>query len=127
MHSDQFVEAIRRVAGGGTAMDPEVIARLLARNTDNDVVSALIPCEREVRGLMAEGWSNATIGQQLAISGYVVAKHWPPTSDGWSSDRPTTTIAASWRSWRTSEPDALGFTQAATEVGQRPRDGRPGS
>ena len=41
--SDQFVEAIRRVAGGGTAMDPEVIARLLARNTDNDAVSALSP------------------------------------------------------------------------------------
>jgi hypothetical protein len=88
MHSDQFVEAIRRVAGGGTAMDPEVIARLLARNTDNDVVSALIPCEREVRGLMAEGWSNATIGQQLAISGYVVAKHWPPTVRRRQSPRP---------------------------------------
>ena len=41
--SDQFVEAIRRVAAGGTAMDPEVIARLLARNTDNDAVSALSP------------------------------------------------------------------------------------
>ncbi|HEX4218169.1 MAG TPA: response regulator transcription factor, partial [Acidimicrobiales bacterium] len=39
--SSQFVEAIRRVASGGTAMDPEVIARLLARNTDNDAVSAL--------------------------------------------------------------------------------------
>ena len=59
--SDQFVEAIRRVAAGGTAMDPEVIARLLARNTDNDAVSALSPREREVLGLMAEGRSNAAI------------------------------------------------------------------
>ena len=74
-NSDQFVEAIRRVAAGGTAMDPEVIARLLARNTDNDAVSALSPREREVLGLMAEGRSNAAIGQQLVISERAVAKH----------------------------------------------------
>ena len=73
--SDQFVEAIRRVAAGGTAMDPEVIARLLARNTDNDAVSALSPRERDVLGLMAEGRSNAAIGQQLVISERAVAKH----------------------------------------------------
>jgi DNA-binding NarL/FixJ family response regulator len=73
--SGQFVEAIRRVAAGGTAMDPEVIARLLARNTDNDAVSALSPREREVLGLMAEGRSNAAIGQQLVITERAVAKH----------------------------------------------------
>ena len=73
--SDQFVEAIRRVAAGGTAMDPEVIARLLARNTDNDAVSALSPREREVLGLMAEGRSNAAIAQQLVITERAVAKH----------------------------------------------------
>lgn len=73
--SDQFVEAIRRVAAGGTAMDPEVIARLLARNTDNDAVSALSPRERDVLGLMAEGRSNAAIGQQLVITERAVAKH----------------------------------------------------
>ena len=73
--SAQFVEAIRRVAAGGTAMDPEVIARLLARNTDNDAVSALSPREREVLGLMAEGRSNAAIGQQLVITERAVAKH----------------------------------------------------
>jgi DNA-binding NarL/FixJ family response regulator len=75
MHGDQFIEAIRRVAAGGTAMDPEVIARLLARNTDNDAVSALSPRESEVLGLMAEGRSNAAIGQQLVISERAVAKH----------------------------------------------------
>ncbi len=73
--SAHFVEAIRRVAAGGTAMDPEVIARLLARNTDNDAVSALSPREREVLGLMAEGRSNAAIGQQLVITERAVAKH----------------------------------------------------
>jgi DNA-binding NarL/FixJ family response regulator len=74
-NSAQFVEAIRRVTGGGTAMDPEVIARLLARNTDNDAVSALSPREREVLGLMAEGRSNAAIAQQLVITERAVAKH----------------------------------------------------
>jgi DNA-binding NarL/FixJ family response regulator len=73
--SHQFVEAIQRVAGGGTAMDPEVIARLLARNTDNDAVSALSPREREVLGHMAEGRSNAAIAQRLVISERAVAKH----------------------------------------------------
>ena len=75
LDSAQFVEAIRRVAAGGTAMDPEVIARLLARNTDNDAVSALSPREREVLGLMAEGRSNAAIAQRLVITERAVAKH----------------------------------------------------
>ncbi len=73
--SAQFVEAVRRVAAGGTVMDPEVIGRLLARNTDNDAVSALSSREREVLGLMAEGRSNAAIGHQLVISERAVAKH----------------------------------------------------
>lgn len=75
LDSAQFVEAIRRVAAGGTAMDPEVIARLLARNTDNDAVGALSPRERDVLGLMAEGRSNAAIAQRLVISERAVAKH----------------------------------------------------
>ncbi len=73
--SDQFVEAIRRVAAGGTAMDPEVIARLLVRNTENDAVGALSPREREVLGLMAEGRSNAAIAERLVITERAVAKH----------------------------------------------------
>ena len=75
LDSVQFVEAIRRVAAGGTAMDPEVIARLLARNTGNDALRAFSPREREVLGLMAEGRSNAAIGQQLIITERAVAKH----------------------------------------------------
>jgi DNA-binding NarL/FixJ family response regulator len=73
--SGQFVDAVRRVAGGGTAMDPEVISRLLARNTGDGSLSVLSPREREVLGLMAEGRSNAAIGQRLVITERAVAKH----------------------------------------------------
>jgi DNA-binding NarL/FixJ family response regulator len=71
----QFVDAVRRVAGGGTAMDPEVIARLLDRNSADGAVATLSPREREVLGLMAEGRSNAAIAQQLVITERAVAKH----------------------------------------------------
>jgi DNA-binding NarL/FixJ family response regulator len=73
--SAQFVDAVRRVANGGTAMDPEVISRLLARNTSNNALTALSPREREVLALMAEGRSNAAIAQRLVISERAVAKH----------------------------------------------------
>jgi DNA-binding NarL/FixJ family response regulator len=73
--SAQFVDAVRRVAAGGTAMDPEVVARLLARNADDSAVSALSAREREVLGLMAEGRSNAAIGAKLVITERAVAKH----------------------------------------------------
>lgn len=73
--SGQFVDAVRRVAAGGTAMDPEVIARLLARNTGDGTLAALSPREREVLALMAEGRSNAAIAQRLVITERAVAKH----------------------------------------------------
>ncbi len=73
--SAQFVDAVRRVAGGGTAMDPEVISRLLARGTGNASLSALSPREREVLALMAEGRSNAAIAQRMVITERAVAKH----------------------------------------------------
>jgi DNA-binding NarL/FixJ family response regulator len=69
------VDAVRRVAAGGTAMDPEVVARLLARNADDSAVSALSAREREVLALMAEGRSNAAIGAKLVITERAVAKH----------------------------------------------------
>jgi DNA-binding NarL/FixJ family response regulator len=71
----EFADAVRRVAAGGTAMDPEVIARLLDRNSGNSVVPTLSPREREVLGLMAEGRSNAAIANQLVITERAVAKH----------------------------------------------------
>jgi DNA-binding NarL/FixJ family response regulator len=71
----QFVDAVRRVAGGGTAMDPEVIARLLDRGSADTAVALLSPREREVLALMAEGRSNAAIAQRLVITERAVAKH----------------------------------------------------
>ena len=73
--SAQFVDAIRRVAAGGTAMDPEVIARLLDHNSGDSALAAISPREREVLSLMAEGRSNAAIAQRLVITERAVAKH----------------------------------------------------
>ena len=75
LDSAQFVGAVRRVAAGGTAMDPEVIARLLARNSGDSALARLSPREREVLALMAEGRSNAAIAQRLVITERAVAKH----------------------------------------------------
>jgi DNA-binding NarL/FixJ family response regulator len=71
----QFVDAVRRVAGGGTAMDPEVIARLLDRSSADGALGSLSPREREVLEMMAEGRSNAAIAQRLFITKRAVAKH----------------------------------------------------
>ncbi|GGJ84283.1 DNA-binding response regulator [Pilimelia anulata] len=71
----QFVDAVRRVAGGGTVMDPEVVAQLLAGHRRADPVAALSPREREVLALMAEGRSNAAIGERLFITEKAVGKH----------------------------------------------------
>ena len=75
LNGAQFADAVRRVAGGGTAMDPEVIAQLLDRNSADGALAALSPREREVLGLMAEGRSNAAIAQRLVITERAVAKH----------------------------------------------------
>ncbi len=86
----QFVDAVRRVAAGGTAMDPEVVSRLLASNAGSEPMHRLTPREREVLGLMAEGRSNAAIAAALFITEKAVAKHTnniflkldlPPSSD----------------------------------------------
>jgi DNA-binding NarL/FixJ family response regulator len=73
--SDQFVDAVRRVAAGGTAMDPEVIAKLLAGNARDEPLTRLTPREREVLELMAEGRSNAAIAQRMVVTERAVAKH----------------------------------------------------
>ena len=71
----QFVDAVRRVAAGGTAMDPDVIAQLLARRARDEPLAALTPREREVLGLMAEGRSNAAIASRMFITEKAVSKH----------------------------------------------------
>ncbi|PWW53683.1 LuxR family two component transcriptional regulator [Actinokineospora spheciospongiae] len=70
----EFVDAVRRVAGGGTSIDQEVIAQLMARGRRNPV-DALTPREREVLGLMAQGLSNAAIARSLTVSDGAVEKH----------------------------------------------------
>jgi DNA-binding NarL/FixJ family response regulator len=71
----QFLDAVRRVAAGGTAMDPEVIAQLLTRHARNEPLGQLTAREREVLGLMAEGRSNAAIAGRLFITEKAVGKH----------------------------------------------------
>jgi DNA-binding NarL/FixJ family response regulator len=74
-HVGQFIDAVRRVADGGTVMDPEVIALLLARRPDTGPLDVLTAREREVLGLMAEGRSNAAIAGRLFVSEKAVSKH----------------------------------------------------
>jgi len=71
----EFVDAVRRVADGGTALDPEVVAQLLARSRRRDPLDRLTDREREVLGLMAEGRSNRAIGDELVVSDGAVEKH----------------------------------------------------
>jgi DNA-binding NarL/FixJ family response regulator len=71
----QFVEAVQRVAGGGTAMDPEVISQILARRARLTPLAALTPRERDVLALMAEGRTNVAIARSLVITTKAVSKH----------------------------------------------------
>jgi DNA-binding NarL/FixJ family response regulator len=72
---DGFVDAVRRVATGGSALDPEVVSRLLGRTRRDDPLAELTPREREVLELMAEGRTNAAIAEQLVVTERAVEKH----------------------------------------------------
>ncbi|MFD8598675.1 response regulator [Kitasatospora sp. NPDC059646] len=74
-HTAQFVDAVRTVASGGTVMDPQVIARLMARSTARGTTADLSPRELDVLRLMAEGRSNAAVMAELHIGESAVAKH----------------------------------------------------
>jgi len=85
-----FLDAVRTVGAGGTVLDPEVVAQLLARSRRQDPLAALSPREREVLALMAEGRTNSAIARQLVVSEGAVEKHvsniflkldLPPTGD----------------------------------------------
>jgi DNA-binding NarL/FixJ family response regulator len=71
----EFVEALTRVAAGGTALDPEVVRQLLGASRRRDAIATLTPREREVLGLMAEGRTNGAIARQLVVSDRAVEKH----------------------------------------------------
>jgi DNA-binding NarL/FixJ family response regulator len=75
MHVADFLEAVRRVAAGGTALDPEVVAQLFSRRRVNDPLERLTPREQEVLALMAEGRSNAGIAESLVLTVGAVEKH----------------------------------------------------
>src|SRR4051812_42935714 len=72
---DSFTDAVRRVAGGGSALDPEVVALLLGRRRREDPLHSITPREREVLGLMAEGRSNNAIAEALVVTERAVEKH----------------------------------------------------
>jgi DNA-binding NarL/FixJ family response regulator len=71
----EFLDALDRVAAGGTVLDPEVVGQLLVRRRRDDPLRQLTPREREVLGLMAEGRSNTAIARTLVVSDGAVEKH----------------------------------------------------
>jgi len=71
----EFIDAVSRVARGGTALDPEVVAQVMARRHRADLLTSLTPREREVLSLMAEGRSNTAIAERLQIGDGAVEKH----------------------------------------------------
>ena len=72
---EDFLDAVRRVARGGTAIDPEVVAQLVGRRRPDDPIQELTERERDVLALMAEGRSNQAIGKQLFLSPKTIEMH----------------------------------------------------
>jgi DNA-binding NarL/FixJ family response regulator len=75
MDVGQFIDAVRRVAAGGTVMDAEVVSELLAKRARDEQIGRLTPREREVLACMAEGRSNAAVAACLFVSEKAVSKH----------------------------------------------------
>jgi DNA-binding NarL/FixJ family response regulator len=72
---DAFVDAVRRVAGGGSALDPQVVQELLGRRREDDPLDRLTPRERDVLTLMAEGLTNSGIAARLVVTEKAVERH----------------------------------------------------
>src|SRR5947209_3228343 len=72
---EAFADAVRRVADGGSALDPEIVSMLLGRRRQDDPLAELTPREREVLSLMAEGRSNHAIAEELVVTERAVEKH----------------------------------------------------
>jgi DNA-binding NarL/FixJ family response regulator len=70
-----FVDAVRRVAQGGSALDPEVVQRMVGRRRENSPLDQLTPREKQVLGLMAEGRSNVGIAEELIVTVAAVERH----------------------------------------------------
>jgi len=72
---DRFIDSVRQVANGGSALDPEVVTQMLRRKRGDDPIEELTPREREVLELMAEGRSNAAIAEAMVVTERAVEKH----------------------------------------------------
>jgi DNA-binding NarL/FixJ family response regulator len=72
---DRFIDSVRRVADGGSALDPEVVSQLVGRARRDDPLEELTPREREVLELMAEGRSNNAIAEKMTVTERAVEKH----------------------------------------------------
>ena len=72
---ERFIDAVRRVADGGSVLDPEVVSQMLARRRSADPLDELTPREREVLAMMAEGRSNHSIATELVVTERAVEKH----------------------------------------------------
>jgi len=72
---DRFIDSVRRVAEGGSALDPQIVSELLGRREQDDPLERLTPREREVLELMAEGRTNHAIAEKLVVSERAVEKH----------------------------------------------------
>jgi DNA-binding NarL/FixJ family response regulator len=71
----EFADAVKRVADGGSALDPTIVSQLVGRRRSDDPIDQLTPREREVLGLMAEGRSNQGIAERLVVTERAVEKH----------------------------------------------------
>jgi DNA-binding NarL/FixJ family response regulator len=72
---EEFLDALRRVAGGGTAIDPEVVAQMMVRTRPDDRLERLSARERDVLALMAEGLGNSAVAERLVVTDGAVHKH----------------------------------------------------
>jgi DNA-binding NarL/FixJ family response regulator len=75
LHVDDFLDAVRRVGAGGSALDPAIVGALVSPARDDDPLRALTAREREVLALVAEGWSNAAISARLVVAERTVETH----------------------------------------------------
>ena len=101
---ETFTDAVQRVADGGSALDPEVVALLLGRRRRQDPLAPLTPREREVLGLMAEGRSNSAMADALVVSERAVEKHVTAIFSKLDLPRAGKTTAVCSRCWRSCAP-----------------------